>query len=182
MNYANNSYWDERYRSRLVPCEWYQPAEIVAPIILPFCYSAAKDKDDVEILIAGCGNSVLGAHLYEKYGFENVTNIDTSSVAIGQQKKKHDTLKNMDYLVMDSTDMSACPDESFHVIIDKAMTDAMLCDGIDGGDKIARLLREMHRVLKPNGVYICISHGIPESRLCFVDKNRWSSTFLKIRK
>ena len=42
-----------------------------------------ESPQDFEILIPGCGNSSLGADLFNE-GFENITNVDISSVVISQ--------------------------------------------------------------------------------------------------
>ena len=49
-------------------------------------------------------------------------------------------------------------DESFDVVIDKSLLDALIC----GGGALANtqmMMDEIYRVLTPTGVYICVSHG-----------------------
>ena len=45
----------------------------------------------------------------------------------------------------------------FDAVIDKACFDAMLC-GENTGPNSEAMLNEIHRVLSPNGVYICITY------------------------
>lgn len=62
---------------------------------------------------------------------------------------------------MDARDMSQFKTGSFNVVIDKAMLDAIIT-----GDKetCAQVLSEVHRVLKPTGKFISISHGSLDQR------------------
>lgn len=54
-------------------------------------------------------------------------------------------------------------DGTFDVVLDKALLDAMVCS--DGAQKnVELMLSEIHRVLTPTGVYICISHATEAQR------------------
>ena len=82
---------------------------------------------DAEIMIIGSGLSDLGAYLYEQ-GFQCITNIDVSAVAIKYMAEKHIKLDEMDYAQMDITD----PDiptqpESFQLVLDKGTLDSLTC-------------------------------------------------------
>ena len=47
---------------------------------------------------------------------------------------------------------------TFDMVIDKACLDAVICS--DGNKANAQgMISEIYRVLKPNGYYICLSHG-----------------------
>ena len=69
----------------------------------------------------------------------------------------------MTWQVMDITDMSAFATDSFDIAIDKSTIDALLC-GDDFLLKVALMLKETQRVLKPGGHYFAISYGKPENR------------------
>ena len=45
------------------------------------------------------------------------------------------------------------------------------------------MVKEMHRVLKPGGVYVVISHGVPTSRLGYLSGSwrEWSVEHQPIR-
>lgn len=62
--------------------------------------------------------------------------------------------------------------ESFEVVIEKALLDSILCKK-DGTRDAFKMLKEVHRVLVSKGYFICISHGDDESRLGYFDKNLW---------
>ena len=60
-------------------------------------------------------------------------------------------------------------DESFDVVIAKATVDAILC-GEGSTANIAKFCSEVTRVLRPTGVFIIISYGVPDNRLNYIDK------------
>ena len=68
----------------------------------------------------------------------------------------------MKYEVMDVCNMTY-PDGFFDIAIDKSTIDALLC-GDNAFLNVAKMMKEVQRVLKTNGVYIAISYGKPENR------------------
>ena len=77
-------------------------------------------------------------------------------------KERNLERKNMDYSLMDVCNM-IFPDGFFDIAIDKSTIDAILC-GDDAFLNVAKMMKEVQRVLKDNGVYIAISYGKPENR------------------
>ena len=75
----------------------------------------------------------------------------------------------MTWLVMDITDMSDFDTDFFDLAIDKSTIDALLC-GDDSFLKVALMMKETQRVLKPGGHYFAISYGKPESRVYHFDR------------
>ena len=77
----------------------------------------------------------------------------------------------------------AFEEEQFDCIIDKACFDSVLC-GEGSGPNSHNMLSEVHKVLKPGGVYICISYGIPEDRESFFESKafNWKLTTTKVAK
>ncbi|KAK8828963.1 hypothetical protein WA538_000966 [Blastocystis sp. DL] len=75
------------------------------------------------------------------------------------------------------------PDESFDVVIDKGTLDAIIC-----GDEATcfpdKVLLEVNRVLKKDGVYICITFGMPENRMDYFQKSplKWKITHIPLPK
>ena len=76
--------------------------------------------------------------------------------------ERNKLLDKMVYEVMDATALKY-EDNFFDIIIDKATIDTLLCDK-NPNLKAAMMLKEVQRVLKPNGIYIAISYGKPEDR------------------
>lgn len=55
-------------------------------------------------------------------------------------------------------------DGIFDAVIDKGTFDSILC-GNEFRQNATQMLAEIYRVLAPNGVYICISNGVPSQRM-----------------
>jgi SAM-dependent methyltransferase len=66
--------------------------------------------------------------------------------------------------VMDARNMNYIPSDCFDCVIDKALFDALLCSETNTAD-VQAYLEEVHRVIKPGGVFVLISHGAPASRM-----------------
>ncbi|XP_027149145.1 EEF1A lysine methyltransferase 4-like isoform X3 [Coffea eugenioides] len=62
-----------------------------------------------------------------KDGYEDIMNIDISSVAIDMMRRKYEQVPQMKYMKMDVRDMSFFPDDSFHSVIDKGTLDSLMC-------------------------------------------------------
>lgn len=69
------------------------------------------------IIMLGCGNSTLGAEMYED-GFENILNLDYSPVVIEMMKGMHGRKEGLELVVGDIMDLKF-EDGSFDVAIDK---------------------------------------------------------------
>ncbi|XP_016650008.1 PREDICTED: methyltransferase-like protein 13 [Prunus mume] len=68
--------------------------------------------------MVGCGNAVMSEDMVAD-GYEDVMNVDISSVAIDMMKRKYEHIPQLKYMQMDVRDMSVFPDESFEGVIDK---------------------------------------------------------------
>lgn len=165
-DYGNRHFWDERYAEKGEgPCfDWYQDWSTLEPLLRPFL----KEPLSFEILIPGCGNSQLGADLYDQ-GYTNITNIDSSDVVVNMMADRFKDRDQMEFVQSDARNISQIPDNTFDLIIDKALMDALLCSD-DNIISVNRLVREMHRVLKPGGVYVVISHGAPDTRVGYLKR------------
>lgn len=59
--------------------------------------------------------------------------------------------------------MRSYADESFDCVLDKGLLDSVLC-GAYSKQNSRKMLKEISRVLKTKGYYICISYGDPDIR------------------
>ena len=64
--------------------------------------------------------------------------------------------------------------DEFDCVIDKGLLDTVLC-GLHSTANVHKMLTNVWEVMKPGGVYYCISHGIPEERMEFLDLS-WSDS------
>lgn len=157
QSYGEPSYWDKRYTQEDSPFDWYQKYTALAPLL--HLYLSPSHR----ILAIGCGNSPFSEGMVED-GYEDVVNIDISSVVIEAMQKKYSDHPQLKYITMDVRDMSAFETDSFDAVIDKGTLDSILC-GNDSKENSSMMLKEVFRVLKDNGIYILITYGAPSYRL-----------------
>lgn len=101
-------------------------------------------------------------------------NIDFSPVVIKEMQAKYQDKLGMQYKQMDLRQLEF-PDGIFHVVVDKATLDSLLC--AEGGIPYAtKCLGEVCRVLAPNGLFVCVSHGHPTFRLPVLEKPEFGWT------
>ena len=78
----------------------------------------------------------------------------------------------MIYEVMDVRDITY-PDGYFDVAIDKSTIDALLC-GDDAYLNVAKMMKEVQRVVRNDGYYVAISYGKPENRAYHFERDHLS--------
>lgn len=64
---------------------------------------------------------------------------------------------------MDVLNMKDIPNGEFNAVIDKGLLDCILC-GDDSEENCEKMLKEINRILKNNGVYMCVSYGNEDQR------------------
>ncbi|XP_015900817.4 uncharacterized protein LOC107433933 [Ziziphus jujuba] len=162
--YLDPHYWDERF-SNEEHYEWLKDYSHFQHLI------QAHINPNFSVLELGCGNSQLSEHLYED-GITNITCTDLSAVAV-QNKQKRLLSKGLIEIKVMEADMLDLPfsDETFDVIIEKGTMDVLFVDSGDPWNpkpstvtKVMKMLKGVHRVLKPNGIFISISFGQPHLR------------------
>jgi ubiquinone/menaquinone biosynthesis C-methylase UbiE len=154
-DYASAAYWDHRYTDSPNPFEWYEAWGIIQPAIAEFI------QHQKTALNVGCGTSPMSTEMLAN--FSEVVNIDISPVAIAEMKARFGSIPSIQWLVMDCLDLKF-PDGAFDVVLDKGTLDALFC-GETAGGRIAKTLKEVHRVLRPGGSFIDITYGRPSARL-----------------
>ncbi|XP_076661380.1 eEF1A lysine and N-terminal methyltransferase homolog isoform X1 [Halictus rubicundus] len=150
--FSQVEYWNTFFKKRgKKSFEWYGEYPELCSILLKFI----KIKDNV--LIVGCGNSTLSMCLYDA-GYRNITNIDISHIVIKQMHAINASMRpNLIYEQMDATQMTY-PNDTFSVILDKGTLDALMPDTKEGTiSTITKYFKEITRVLRNGGRYICIS-------------------------
>ncbi|XP_058094361.1 uncharacterized protein LOC131240255 [Magnolia sinica] len=61
-----------------------------------------------------------------KDGYEDIVNVDISSVVIDMMRKKYEYLLQLKYLQIDVRDMSFFQDETFDGVIDEGTLDSLM--------------------------------------------------------
>lgn len=80
--YGEPSYWDRRYSEEQGPFDWYQKYSALAPLIDLYLSRSHR------VLVVGCGNSAFSEDMVDD-GYEDIVNIDISSVVIEAMQKKY---------------------------------------------------------------------------------------------
>ena len=145
-------YWNTFFKKRgKKNFEWYGEYSELCSIFLKFM----KVKDN--ILIVGCGNSTVGMCLYDS-GYRSIINIDISHIVIKQMCDINVSVRpDLVYEQMDATQMTYS-DGTFSVILDKGTLDALMPDTKEGTiSTVNKYFKEITRVLRNGGRYICIS-------------------------
>ena len=157
-NYGDIKYWVSRYQSQKgTTFDWLQDYDSMKEILEK--YSIDKDS---RILNVGCGNSEIGEKLYEDK-YKHIYNIDICQNVIDYMKERNKNKDGMHFDVMDVRSM-AYKNEIFDLIIDKATMDTILC-GENSFLNVAKMTKEISRVLKNGGIYLILSIGKPEDRI-----------------
>ena len=165
-NYGDHSYWISRYLSQKdTTFDWLQDYASIKPII----EKMNIPKDTSRILNIGCGNSELGEKMLQD-NYEHIYNIDNCDIVITNMKDLFKAKrKGIYYDVMDVRDMKY-KNDMFDLVIDKATMDTLLC-GEHPFLNVARMLKEVSRVLKEGGYYLLLSYGKPEDRLIHLKRD-----------
>lgn len=144
-DYTSQKQWEKHYRQDAAPFEWLMDFQTLRPMI-DHATGGIKTK---QILHVGCGTSLLSEHIYDA-GYRSIVNVDCSATAIELMIKRNRRRK-MEWQVQDCTNMDF-EDSSFDVALDKGVLDTFL-----DGPLAAPYLREVDRVLRPRGSFLCVS-------------------------
>ncbi|OMJ67947.1 hypothetical protein SteCoe_34760 [Stentor coeruleus] len=156
-NYGNPEYWKKLYEEQQGKTyDWLEGYKTLKPIIKTLINPTSK------ILILGCGNAELSEEMYLD-GFHNIENIDISEAVIQQMASRCHHMPEMKWKIMDVRDLEY-PSNFFDIAIDKGTIDALLC-GTNSYLSVARMTKEVQRVLKVGGVYMVVSLGVCDSKL-----------------
>ncbi|KAL0210039.1 hypothetical protein P9112_010123 [Eukaryota sp. TZLM1-RC] len=155
--YADPHYWNERYKKEPnTNFDWYLTYVNLREILAPHL------NENARILVVGCGNSRLSYQLYEE-GYKNIVSMDISDLVIDQMREKYkESAPELEWVTMDVRKLDF-PSESFDIVLDKGTMDALLC-GKDSFENVYAAHKEINRILKPDGVYVNVTYGQPESR------------------
>ena len=158
-NYGDASYWEDRYKSCEDPTfDWLEDYSSLKTIISDLNIN----KETGTVLNLGCGNSEMSEEMYDD-GYHNIVNIDISHNVIKFMKERNKQRPKMTFCQMDVRDIKL-ESNSVDLAIDKSTIDALLC-GEDSFTNVAKMIKEVQRVLKVGGYYMIISYGNPESRV-----------------
>ncbi|CAF2113322.1 hypothetical protein Bca4012_095793 [Brassica carinata] len=112
--------------------------------------------------MVGCGNSLMSEDMV-KDGYEDIMNVDISSVAIEMMRTKHASVPQLKYMQMDVRDMICFEYEYFDTVIDKGQ-----CFSSSALFLFSVLVEKAYvgmMLIKPGGTYFLITYGDPKVRM-----------------
>lgn len=163
-DFTSKENWDKFFTLRGAgdSFEWYTEWRFLRDPLLsqlssvPSAAAASSDATrGIRILVPGCGNSRVSELLYDA-GFQQITNIDFSKIVVSDMLRRNVRSRpEMRWQVMDMTDMQFA-DESFDVVFDKGGLDALMEPEV-GSELGSKYLKEVKRILKSGGKYLCLT-------------------------
>lgn len=174
-NLSTTAWWSHYYSQ----ChesyrDWYLPNEVVLQEIQTVMKEYDLSPQECHVLQSGCGSSELTSLLYNS-GYHHIENIDFVPEVIEQMKTLHQHLNGVTYTCMDVRQLTF-PNDTFDLIIDKGTFDCVVLDDkldiFDSQHSIHRMLSEMYRVLKCNGIYLFFSLYSDMERLHILNYNK----------
>lgn len=190
--YELASFWDDRYSKRkekkekehecedgcwhdgatddFLANEWYFSYTDIKPLLQPFLRNASKGGNTMNLLDLGCGISTFFEEMAED-GFQgNWVGVDFSGEAVRQMRETYPATKypSWDFVEADVRRMDTLASKSFDIIVDKALSDALICDVKQGKQALQRTYEEVNRLLRPLGVFVVVSLYSPEK-----EDDRW---------
>ena len=162
INYRNVSklmfYSTEPQQNKAGTFEWIQSfAQIARFLSSHFTGLPESTRESQRVLVLGCGTSTLSKDLLD-LGYGEVVNIDNDSACVqhmanmySDPRMKWYTYDLVEYSGDNAIKGSTC-DGAFDIVVDKGTLDAILVEGA-----VYRMLAEVHRFMRPNGIYILCS-------------------------
>lgn len=97
------------------------------------------------------------------------TSLALASQVIDQMSARSKDMRGVTWQVMNVMQL-AFADGAFDAVVDKGTLDSLLC-GDNSTANGGRYLSEVSRVLKPGGVFFCVSYGTPDNRLQYFEND-----------
>ncbi|KOS20674.1 Endothelin-converting enzyme 2 [Escovopsis weberi] len=165
-NLSRAEYWDERYSKadgEAPTHEWFRSFADLEGFFDAKLFRAPgrAPSDAPAILHLGCGDSVIPAELHAR-GYTSQLCVDFSSAVIGLMTERYASLPGIRWQQADVRAMPSVPARSVDVAFDKGTLDAMIYGSpwdppAETRDNTRRYLREAHRVLRDDGVFLYIT-------------------------
>ena len=131
-----------------------------------FCMSLLPSVDGKKLLEVGCGNGVQAIYLHEKYTPEHVNAIDLNdgNIDIARSEADKKGIKDILFQVDDAHHLSTIESNSMDFVIN-------IESAFHYPDK-TQFLRQVHRVLKPEGTFV-IADILTKTKRSNRLKNNW---------
>ncbi|CCT72642.1 uncharacterized protein FFB20_01333 [Fusarium fujikuroi] len=165
-----SEYWDSRYatsNNNDPTHEWFRSFSQVLPFLQKNLLEqpGRTAQDEPRILHLGSGDSVVPAELAER-GYQKQLCVDFSPVVVDMMTERHKDITGIQWSRVDVRDMPSIETGSIDVTFDKGTLDAMIYGSPwnppdEVRENTSRYLKEVHRVLKADGVFLYITFRQP---------------------
>ncbi|RBR02595.1 hypothetical protein FVER53590_13903 [Fusarium verticillioides] len=165
-----SEYWDSRYatsNNNDPTHEWFRSFSQVLPFLQKNLLEqpGRTAQDDPRVLHLGSGDSVVPAELAER-GYQKQLCVDFSPVVVEMMTERHKEIPGIQWSRIDVRDMPSIESGSIDVAFDKGTLDAMIYGSPwsppdEVRENTSRYLKEVHRVLKADGVFLYITFRQP---------------------
>eukprot|EP00934_Nitzschia_sp_Nitz4_P001538 Nitzschia sp. Nitz4//scaffold204_size40132//15783//16583//NITZ4_007542-RA/size40132-processed-gene-0.12-mRNA-1//1//CDS//3329541473//1538//frame0 len=120
-------------------------------------------SEEEPILMLGCGNSRLGEQMMESGWKGPMIQVDVSGQVIENMNQRCTDLVQagrMSFIKDDAAELSAFRNDMISACLDKGLIDAVFC--ADEYAQCQSVLKSVHRVLQPGGVFAFLSFSRPQ--------------------
>ncbi|KAK0648098.1 S-adenosyl-L-methionine-dependent methyltransferase [Cercophora newfieldiana] len=166
---SHATFWDQQYLQSdgSVPThEWYRSFLTLEPFFALNLFNSEgfAPQDEPLLLHLGSGDSTIPVELAAR-GYKYQLCVDFSSIVVKLMKERHAGY-GIEWRWMDVRDMKTLEDASVDVAFDKGTLDAMIHGSPwsppkEVKDNTSAYLREVHRVLKNGGQFLCVTFRQP---------------------
>lgn len=128
-----------------------------------------QEPGDAAVLIIGCGNSKLPATIRSYCHDAKIVLLDSSPTCLYQLMQLYGS--DMEYICANAVQLERLfPERKFDIIIDKGLSDAILCsEGWNG--PLEELYTGAASILRPScGRYLLVSYRLPTATKEFLDQ------------
>ncbi|MES1913353.1 MAG: hypothetical protein MHM6MM_005544 [Cercozoa sp. M6MM] len=176
--YGSVAYWEARYDpdraeelvghaltedevARAAAFDWYCDYDDIRDELLKVLED--EELSQLRVFVPGCGNSAVSFEAAEDFG--HVLSVDFSPTCIRKMSELAETKGLSDKCVFQVADVTDCSHlGTFDVVLDKGTFDAVLCSE-ECETAAAKMMWEMHKMLRPGGFMVVCTHGSPDRRL-----------------
>jgi ubiquinone/menaquinone biosynthesis C-methylase UbiE len=174
-DFDQTEYWENYYQENSQIFELYLSWKDLKPYISHYV------KKSKRCLYLGCGTSLLGYEINQKYEVP-VKNVDFSQTCVQIMNNNYKS----ETLVWECCDVRKLTYKKnlYNCIIDKGTLDCLFC-AEDAYVSVQNMMLEVQRVLKDNGFFLCLSNACEELRMPYFQGRdlKWTvKEVTKIRK
>ncbi|SMR55339.1 unnamed protein product [Zymoseptoria tritici ST99CH_1E4] len=178
---ATPEYWNSRYTSSSSSSssnggsgsgstpthEWFRDYSSLKPFFRRHFFPHFRAENEPRIVHLGSGDSTVPYDLSSEEGYTNQLCVDFSHTVVEMMTARTKAEAGIEWRCADVRDLSALlPDESVDVAFDKGTLDAMIHGSPwsppeDVLRNTGGYVDEVHRILKPNGVFLYVTYRQP---------------------